>query len=87
MIPTGRQIREGREMIGMSQADLAEAAGVGLVVVVRAELAAHIPILTRRDSAAIQEALEGAGVDLIQGNGGIGVQLRKVDQGNEASSR
>ena len=28
MIPTGWRIREGRELIGLSQADLAEAAGV-----------------------------------------------------------
>ena len=34
MIPTGWQIREGRELIGMSQADLATAADVGLTVVV-----------------------------------------------------
>ena len=87
MIPTGRQIREGRELVGMSQADLAEAAGVGLAVVVRAELAAHMPMLTRRDSAAIQEALEAGGVEFVQGNGGPGVQLRKVDEGSEASSR
>ena len=57
MIPTGWQIREGRHLIGMSQADLAIAASVGLAVVVRAEMAVHIPIFTRRDSAAIQTAL------------------------------
>ncbi len=87
MIPTGWQIREGRELVGMSQGDLAEAAGVGLSVVVRAELATHMPMLTRRDSAAIQGALEAAGVEFVQRNGGIGVQLRKADQGSEASSR
>ena len=31
MIPTGWQIREGRELIGMSQADLATAAGVEFI--------------------------------------------------------
>ena len=86
MIPTGWQIRGGRELVGMSQADLAEAASVGLAVVVRAELAAHMPMLTRRDSAAIQGALEVAGVEFIQGDSGIGVQRRKVEQRGEASS-
>ena len=86
MIPTGWQIREGRELVGMSQADLAETAGVGLAVVVRAEMAAHMPMLTRRDSAAVQGALEAGGVEFVQENGGIGVQLRKVGQESEASS-
>ena len=87
MIPTGWQIRQGRELIGLSQADLAEAANVGLAVVVRADLAAHIPMLTRRDSAAIQEVLEAAGVEFVRENGGPGVQLRKVGQADEASPR
>ena len=85
MIPTEWQIREGRELIGMSQIDLAEAAGVGLAVVVRADLSAHMPMLTRRDSAAIQDALEEAGVEFVQKDAGAGVQLRKVNKGNEPS--
>ncbi len=85
MIPTGWQIREGRELIDLSQAGLAEAAGVGLAVVVRAELAAHMPMLTRRDSAAIQEALEAAGVEFVREDGGPGVKLRKAGQTVEAS--
>ena len=80
MIPTGWQTRQGREMIGMSQADLAKAARVGLSVVVRAEMAAHIPMLTRRDSAAIQQALEAAGVEFVQEGGGVGVQVRKAEE-------
>lgn len=87
MIPTGWQIREGRELIGMSQADLAEAAGVGLAVIIRAELAAHMPMLTRKDSAAIQAVLETAAVKFVREDGGPGVQLRTVEQGEEASSR
>ena len=87
MIPTGWQIHGGRELVGMSQADLAEAAGVGLAVVVRAELSAHMPMLTRRDSAAIQDALEAAGVEFVREGCGPGVQLRKAGQTVEASSR
>ena len=79
MIPTGFQIREGRELVGVSQARLAEAAGVGLAVVVRAELATNIPQITVRDSVAIQKALEVAGVEFVREGGGPGVQVRKVD--------
>lgn len=79
MIPTGFQIRAGRELAGLSQADLATAAGVGLAVVVRAEMAAHMPALTRKDSAAIQEALEAAGVEFVREDGGIGVRLRESE--------
>lgn len=78
MIPTGFQIRAGRELIGMSQADLAAAAGVGLAVVVRAELSSHIPALTRRDSAAIQQAIEAAGVEFVHEDDGTGVRLREA---------
>ncbi len=80
MIPTGWQIHEGRQLIGMSQSDLAKAAGVGLAVVVRAEMAAHIPMLMRRDSAAIQATLEAAGVEFVQEDGGVGVQVRKAEE-------
>lgn len=79
MIPTGWQIREGREMVGMTQVKLAKAAGVGLALVVHAELAAHMPILTHRDAAAIQRVLEVAGVEFVWEDGGLGVQLRKVE--------
>ena len=79
MIPTGFQIREGRELVGLSQADLATAADVGLAVVVRAEMAAHMPQITVRDSAAIQKALEMAGVEFVREDGGLGVRLRKVE--------
>ena len=80
MNPTGWQIHEGRRLIGMSQADLAKAAAVGLAVVVRAEMAAHIPVLTMRDSAAIQATLEAAGVEFVREDGGVGVQLRKAEE-------
>ena len=80
MIPTGWQIREGRCLINMSQSDLAEAANVGLAVVVRAELAAHIPALTRRDAIAIQTILEAKGVEFVQEDSGIGVRRRQIEQ-------
>lgn len=78
MIPTGFQIREARELVGLSQADLAAVAGVGLAVVVRAELAANIPQLVRRDLLAVQGALEAAGVEFVREDSGVGVRLRET---------
>lgn len=80
MIPTGRQIREGRHLTGMSELDLAMAAGVGLELVIRAELVDSLPLLRKRDSIAIQKTLEAAGIEFIPENGGgAGVRLRKVE--------
>ena len=79
MIPTGWQIRQGRELISMSQAELAATADAGLAVVVRAEMSAHTPQITRRDSTAIQQVLEGAGVEFFREDGGPGVRLRKAE--------
>ncbi len=42
----------------MSQSDLAATADVGLAVVIRAEMSAHMPMLTRRDSAASSRCLK-----------------------------
>ncbi len=67
MIPTGRQFREGRALAGMSQADLAKAANVGVGLVMRVEAVDWLPMLTRRDSTALQTALEAAGVEFIPG--------------------
>lgn len=48
MIPTGRQIREGRQLAGMSQADLAVAANATVRLVARAEAVDWLPMITRR---------------------------------------
>lgn len=79
MIPTGRQIREGRQLVGMSQADLATAANATVGLVARAEAVDWLPMITRRDSTALQTALEAAGVEFINGSG-AGVRLRTVEQ-------
>ena len=80
MIPTGRQFREGRLLVGMSQEDLAAAANVTIRLVARAEAVDGLPMITRRDSTALQMALEAAGVEFIPDNGDGGrVGLRKVE--------
>ncbi len=76
MIPTGRQFREGRLLVGMSQENLAAAADVGVGLVVRVEAADGLPMITRRDSIAMQTVLEAAGVEFVQEKGvGAGVRL------------
>ena len=78
MIPTGRQLREGRLLTGMSQVALAVAAGIGLELVIRAELGDGLPMITVRDARSLRAALEAADVEFIPENGaGTGVQLRK----------
>ena len=81
MIPTGRQIREGRLLVGMSQADLATAANATVGLVTRAEAVDWLPMITMRDSTALKTALEAAGVQFIPENGEApGVRLRTFDQ-------
>ena len=78
VIPTGRQFREGRLLVGMSHTDLAAAANVTVGLVARAEAVDWLPMITRRDSTAMQTVLEAAGVEFVQKNGGSnGVLMRK----------
>ena len=80
MILTGRQIREGRLLAGMEQADLARDAGIALGLVVRIEAVDGMAMMRKPDGVAIRSVLEAAGVEFIPENGGgAGVRLRKVD--------
>ena len=78
MIPTGKQIREGRALVGMTQADLAEAAGVRIGLVVRVEQVDATAIIKKVDSAALMRALEIAGVEFVNEVSGEGVRLRRI---------
>lgn len=74
---TGNQLRAARSLLGWSQSQVAKAAHVSVPTVKRAEGAGA---LNASDSAkaAIRTALEGAGVEFIEPNGGgAGVRLRK----------
>jgi transcriptional regulator with XRE-family HTH domain len=65
-----------RVALGWSAAKLAEAAHVGIATVNRFEAGANTPIPATL--AAIERALEAAGVEFIDENGGgAGVRLRK----------
>jgi transcriptional regulator with XRE-family HTH domain len=71
------QLRAGRALTGLSQAEVAEAAGVSIPTLKRAE--AGGPIKVADDTmATIAKALEKAGVEFIAENGGgAGVRMRK----------
>ena len=71
------QLRAGRALTGLSQAEVAAAAGVSIPTLKRAE--AGGPIKVSEDTiATIARALEKAGVEFIAENGGgAGVRLRK----------
>lgn len=74
---TSDQIRAARALLRWSAEELARESGVGLSTIRRIENAAGVPSASGKNLAAIQEALEKAGVLFIAANGnGPGVRLR-----------
>jgi len=72
------QIRAARALLKWSAADLARRSSLGVNTVRRAEAAEHGTSLTIANEMAIRRALETAGVEFIDRNGGgPGVRLRK----------
>ena len=71
------QLRAARALTGLSQAEVAEAAGISIPTLKRAESGG--PIKVAEDTiAAIAKALEKAGVEFIAENGGgAGVRMRR----------
>jgi hypothetical protein len=75
---TSDQIRAARALIRWSAEDLARSSSVGLTTIRRAELTIEETSLTAANNLAIRNALESAGVEFIDENGGgPGVRLRK----------
>jgi transcriptional regulator with XRE-family HTH domain len=73
---TPAQCRAARGLLGWSQHELARQAGVGIVTVHQLETGASQP--RRATLEVIRRALESAGVEFIDENGGgPGVRLRK----------
>lgn len=73
---TPAQCRAARALIDWSQGELAQQAGVGIVTIRQLEAASHEP--RRATLAVVRRALEEAGVEFIDENGGgPGVRLRK----------
>jgi hypothetical protein len=78
---TSAQIRAARALIRWRAEDLARASGVGVATVRRAELTDKETSMTKPNDMAIRRALETAGIEFIDENGGgPGVRLRKRQQ-------
>lgn len=76
---TPPQCRAARGLVGWSQQDLADHAGVGIVTVRQLEAGVHTP--RRATLEVVGRALETAGVEFIDENGGgAGVRLRKLSR-------
>ena len=77
---TIEQIRAARGLLGWSQSKLAARAGLSLPTVKRVELGLG-PRVSDAARNKLQQALESAGVEFIDENGGgPGVRLRKRHQ-------
>jgi hypothetical protein len=71
------QIRAGRALLRWSAVELAAAANVGVATIRRAELTEGQTSMTKANDLAMRRALEAAGVEFIEENGGgAGVRFR-----------
>jgi hypothetical protein len=78
---TSQQIRAARALLRWRAQDLARASAVGVATVRRAELAERETSMTAPNDLAVRRALESAGVEFIDENGGgPGVRLRQRHQ-------
>lgn len=73
---TPAQSRAGRALLDWSQEELAASSHLGLSTIRDFEKGRRVP--THNNLAAIQRALEAAGIEFIPENGGgVGLRLRK----------
>src|SRR6267154_2521194 len=74
----GAQMRAARALLRWSAADLVRESGVSLATIHRAESVDGITAMTFANASAIRRALENAGVELIEENGGgLGARLKQ----------
>src|SRR5205807_1793425 len=75
---TSAQIRAARALIRWSAEDLARETSLSVATIRRAELAENETSMTAANDLAVRRALEAAGVEFIDENGGgAGVRLRE----------
>jgi hypothetical protein len=75
---TSGQIRAARAFLRWRAEDLARESAVGVATIRRAELAEYETAMTAPNDIAVRRALEAAGVEFIDENGGgPGVRLKK----------
>jgi hypothetical protein len=73
---TSAQIRAARALIRWSAEQLAKQSALGITTIRRAELADSVTSMTSSNDLAVRRALEAAGVEFIDENGGgVGVRL------------
>jgi hypothetical protein len=78
---TSAQIRASRGLLRWSAEHLAREAALSLATIKRAEAADYETSMTTANDLAVRRALEAAGVEFIDENGGgPGVRLRKRQQ-------
>ena len=77
---TSAQIRAARALIRWSAEDLARESALGITTIRRAELTVSKTSMTAANNLSVRRALEDAGVEFIdQNGGGPGVRLREPD--------
>ena len=82
---TSDQLRAARALLRWSAEDLSRRSSVSLRTIRRAELAEQNTTMTTTNNLAVRRALEDAGVEFIEENGGgPGVRLRKRRGGKKA---
>ena len=75
---TSAQIRAARALLRWSAEDLARETALSVATIRRAELADNETSMTTANGMAVRDALETAGVEFIDENGGgPGLRLRK----------
>lgn len=67
---TAGQMRAARGLLGWSQNDLAQAAGVGLSTVKRMEASEGIVRANAENAWKVRKAIQSAGIELIDEDGG-----------------
>jgi proteasome assembly chaperone (PAC2) family protein len=78
---TSAQLRAARALVRWSAEDLARHSAIGVTTIRRAELTENETSLTAANNQALRRALESAGVEFIDANGGgPGVRLGKRHQ-------
>ena len=75
---TSAQIRAARALLRWSAEDLARESAIGVTTIRRAEITEFETSMTTANDLAVRRALENAGVEFIDENGGgAGVRLRR----------
>ena len=83
---TSFQIRAARALVQWRAQDLARESAVGVATIRRAELAGGETSMTAANDLAVRGALEMAGVEFIDENGGgPGVRLRKRQRAKQST--